>query len=999
MVNIHFLRFSLSIVFLSFSLMANAGPVDKKQLEALKAMLALAVDVKNFNELPNTKILETENGLNIESFDGNYSIEIVAAHDPATPNVTLTTDAIGKILGHAKISEDSVLNFAARDAVLHSLLPGQVLFSEDSKDTSLRNAFASIRRLFIGDSALNSMLRSHGDRLSLSLVQDYAIRQLNSHLSENITRGIMILPVGIGKTRLLAHMIYNSPPAKRARSDKRDFKVMVTVHRNDLLEQNFREITGYLEAQFISEGESAAQANIHALSLVGRYYGGRGGLRELKKPILLVSTQGLAYHNKERTEPILEGLDEESDIAESMTKEESDSFFETLKSLDPNHFDAIFVDEVHRALATRFKSAIEYFASGIDVTKSSPGKPVYQKSLSGYEKTFIGLTATHAKNSGVSAKSFFDNQVIVDLTTSTVKEAGYSVPLTEKISSAGLQFQAAEKLAQEKLPKEASPSDYRVAQLLIDKKLDMFAGEIKKHLTLPSGKLRQIIAYCPDVNYARVLAAQLGQRGIAGDILYGELSETERNSVKERFTAGEFQVLYTIEMAKEGLNLPVASGAVNFTPIISKTDYIQRMGRLLRFLAGKIDAVWLEFASSYDRIDTLAEYLSRAKIAENDKVRNGSNGPKPGLIHIDTLAFEDDVTFTEDTGDLIKKIEDIIRERTFAKATDKLNTLAETIFPDGEPNLRSLAAKNLKVTAAELAQLIGNQDRFNQLSPKAQELVNKIQAAENIRQEKTADGLVGVFADPKKTKYFANWTALSQSFASRDFSIDADSLREMFESGLLNDKLKSRMVKKEREFNSIIELLKLTGKSGKKLEWYVAMISNLGLKKISGDVTTHISAASLGAFLGVDAKTVHNDILSDEFKNLIGDNERIELVLADIKSTERKKSGGASKTIASSFTLDDRLEKAAELKIDLEKYLNGQTKEFPAYLVSKQALGKYLARSVTALNIWFKEEPFITAAGADVTEIFTSLSDPNKKKEVRAEIERKRDCQLSMLGK
>ncbi|CAG8533842.1 1163_t:CDS:10 [Acaulospora morrowiae] len=162
---------------------------------------------------------------------------------------------------------------------------------------------------------------------------------LRKFLEDKVKRQIVSLPVGSGKTVIFSNLIRNIPPPYPGAD-----KVLVLAHREELLDQAYRQISKFspdltLE---IDQGERNAIGNAN---------------------VIIGSVQTLGRTDSDR-----------------------------IKKYDPSNFKAIIIDEAHHAPANTYRRILEYFGA----TNKDTHMFIW------------GCSATVRRNDGVALGEIFD---------------------------------------------------------------------------------------------------------------------------------------------------------------------------------------------------------------------------------------------------------------------------------------------------------------------------------------------------------------------------------------------------------------------------------------------------------------------------------------------------------------------------------------------------------------------------------------------------------------
>ncbi|WP_127557754.1 DUF3427 domain-containing protein [Saccharospirillum alexandrii] len=135
------------------------------------------------------------------------------------------------------------------------------------------------------------------------------------------------------------------------------------------------------------------------------------------------------------------------------------------------------------------------------------------------------------------------------------------------------------------------------------------------------------LAFCVSVEHAEFMTEQFNQAGIAARLVTGKTNRDDRNAAPRQLQNGEINVIVTVDLYNEGIDLPFVDTLLLLRPTQSATVFQQQIGRGLRLYEGKESCLVLDFVGQYQdgfRFDTLYSSitgLSRREIA--DSVEHG----------------------------------------------------------------------------------------------------------------------------------------------------------------------------------------------------------------------------------------------------------------------------------------------------------------------------------------------------------------------------------------
>lgn len=275
----------------------------------------------------------------------------------------------------------------------------------------------------------------------------------------------------------------------------------------------------------------------------------------------------------------------------SGTSKESDADFvfatnitmcNTLELFSKNEFDYIIIDECHHATAETYKKIIGYF------------EPEF----------LLGLTATPERLDNQDVFEMFDHNVPYELRLRDAIANDLVVPfkyygIRDQLVDYGLTGNEERRM---------------IAQMAKEDHCDFIADQIEKHR--PQGKLK-CLAFCRNVTHARMMCEALGER-------YKTAYLTGRNDIGERVRAyndlqddaHELEILFTVDILNEGVDIPGVNMVLFLRPTESTTIFIQQLGRGLRKYLNKEYVTVLDFiGNSYKRSVQIAFALG--SLSEN----------------------------------------------------------------------------------------------------------------------------------------------------------------------------------------------------------------------------------------------------------------------------------------------------------------------------------------------------------------------------------------------
>ena len=234
----------------------------------------------------------------------------------------------------------------------------------------------------------------------------------------------------------------------------------------------------------------------------------------------------------------------------------------SLELFDPHEWDYIIIDECHHATADTYKRILNYF----------------------HPEFLLGITATPERMDGDDVFSLFDKNVPYELRLRDAIINGLVVPfkyygIRDELVEYGIKATRGHKF---------------VEQFSDERHCDFIYRNIEKH-RIPGQKLKAL-AFCRDRSHAIRMSQAM-------EDYYHTQYLTGKNSTGERIRAykdlqddsAELEILFTVDILNEGVDIPGVNMVLFLRPTDSQTVFIQQLGRGLRKSEGKDYVTVLDF--------------------------------------------------------------------------------------------------------------------------------------------------------------------------------------------------------------------------------------------------------------------------------------------------------------------------------------------------------------------------------------------------------------------
>ena len=239
------------------------------------------------------------------------------------------------------------------------------------------------------------------------------------------------------------------------------------------------------------------------------------------------------------------------------------SVSQNLEAFDPHDFGYLIIDECHHGTADTYKKVMSYF------------QPEFT----------LGLTATPERSDGEDLLGIFQN-IAHKLDLKTAVELDRLVPVRcirirtnidmRDVRIHGFKYNAQDLESTIRVPERN--------QLIVD----TYCEYVKNKPT---------VVFCASVRHAEEIAEKFRLNGITAYCVSGSTNPAERKRILSDYEAGKLPVLCACDLLNEGWDSPHTQVLFMARPTMSKTIYMQQLGRGMRKSPGK------EFLMVFDFVD------------------------------------------------------------------------------------------------------------------------------------------------------------------------------------------------------------------------------------------------------------------------------------------------------------------------------------------------------------------------------------------------------------
>ncbi len=281
-----------------------------------------------------------------------------------------------------------------------------------------------------------------------------------------------------------------------------------------------------------------------------------------------------------------------------------------MHQFDPEQFDTIIIDEVHRA-----------------------GAPSYQKIMNYFRPSFwLGMTASPDRTDGYDIYGLFDHNIAGEIRLQQALEEDLLCPFHYfGITDLEIDGQIVE-------------DDSKFNLLVSDQRVDYILKQANFYGY--SGKRVKGLIFCSRKEECKELSEQFNKRGFKTVVLSGDDTQAYREQCIEKLVSDDvndyLDYIFTVDIFNEGVDIPEINQVILLRPTQSPIVFIQQLGRGLRKAENKEYVVILDFIGNYKNNFMIPIALSGDRSYNKDTVRRyvqeGSKMiPGASSIHFDVI--------------------------------------------------------------------------------------------------------------------------------------------------------------------------------------------------------------------------------------------------------------------------------------------------------------------------------------------------------------------------
>lgn len=244
-----------------------------------------------------------------------------------------------------------------------------------------------------------------------------------------------------------------------------------------------------------------------------------------------------------------------------------------LDHLPPDHFDVVIVDEFHHAAAASYARLLDHL------------KPAQ----------LLGLTATPERSDGLPVVELFGGRIAAELRLWDAIDQQRLCPFAYFGIHDGLDLRD--------IPWRRGRGYDTGALTSVLTANDIWARQVIRAVgeRVDDPDAMRALGFCVSVEHARFMARHFAQAGIRAVAIWADTPSPERRAALDDLAAGRVNVVFTVDLFNEGVDVPRVDTLLLLRPTDSALLFQQQLGRGLRRADGKTVCTVLDFVGHHRR--------------------------------------------------------------------------------------------------------------------------------------------------------------------------------------------------------------------------------------------------------------------------------------------------------------------------------------------------------------------------------------------------------------
>lgn len=279
-----------------------------------------------------------------------------------------------------------------------------------------------------------------------------------------------------------------------------------------------------------------------------------------------------------------------------------------LEKFSSDEFDLIIVDEFHHAAANSYQRVLDYFNTSF----------------------LLGITATPDRMDNKDVYAICDGNVAYQLHFLEAIQKGWLSPFHYH----GIYDET--DYSQIRWLGTRYDEEALLAAQLQERMAENIFGAWKKY------KQTRTIGFCSSIRQANFLREYFVKNGIQAISLHSGSRDFSRSEVIRKLEEGDIDVVFTVDLFNEGVDIPAVDTLLFVRPTESLTVFTQQIGRGLRLAQGKNHCTIIDLIGNYRNADVKLGVLNTGLQSVNP-IRKAfvlPNVPDLCEIHFDTRVVD-----------------------------------------------------------------------------------------------------------------------------------------------------------------------------------------------------------------------------------------------------------------------------------------------------------------------------------------------------------------------
>ncbi|WP_097956013.1 MULTISPECIES: DUF3427 domain-containing protein [unclassified Streptomyces] len=319
---------------------------------------------------------------------------------------------------------------------------------------------------------------------------------------------------------------------------------------------------------------------------------------------------------------------------------------QALNRFAPDHFDVIVIDEFHHGTSPTYRKILDHFTP----------------------HELLGLTATPERMDGLNIQDeFFDGRIAAEMRLWEALENELLSPfhyfgITDNTDMSAIAW------------KRGGYDPTALSNLFTgnDARARLVVQAVKDKVADPGSM--KALGFCVSVAHARFMADFFRRAGLNAVALSGDTVRHERKAALDDLRTGNLQVIFSVDLFNEGLDIPDVDTLLLLRPTSSATVFLQQLGRGLRRTEDKAVLTVLDFIGQHRKEFRFEEQLHALTNLTRNRLLSNVEQDFPQLPSGCQIILE-------------SKAKELIIDNIRAQITVNVTQLAREVAAYGEPRL------------------------------------------------------------------------------------------------------------------------------------------------------------------------------------------------------------------------------------------------------------------------------------------------------------------------